>query len=76
MSWLKESVLIEASVVPKEKIASNLAEILHLDLTTCKVEDFAEFYLDFEFVKLQQLVAVLIQNSLKFKGTFEEKKPP
>ena len=33
----------------KEKIASNLAEILHLDLTTCKVEDFAEFYSDFEF---------------------------
>ena len=43
MSCMKESVLIE------EKIASNLAEILHLDLTTCKVEDVAEFYLDFEF---------------------------
>jgi hypothetical protein len=26
-----------------------LAEILHLDLTTCKVEDFAEFSSDFEF---------------------------
>jgi len=51
MSCMKESVLIEASVevVPKEKIASNLAEILHLDLTTCKVEDFAEFSSDFEF---------------------------
>ena len=35
-------------MVPKEKIASNLAEILHLNLTTCKVEDFAEFYSDFE----------------------------
>ena len=30
-------------------MASNLAEILHLDLTTCKLEDFAEFYSDFEF---------------------------
>ena len=51
MSCMKESVLIEASVevVPKEKIASNLDEILHLDLTTCKVEDFAEFSSDFEF---------------------------
>ena len=26
-----------------------MAEILHLDLTTCKVEDFAEFSSDFEF---------------------------
>ena len=26
-----------------------MAEILHLDLTTCKVEDFAEFASDFEF---------------------------
>ena len=26
-----------------------MAEILHLDLTTCKVEDFDEFYSDFEF---------------------------
>ena len=51
MSYMKESVLIEASVevVSREKFASNLAEILHLDLTTCKVEDFAEFYSDFEF---------------------------
>ena len=36
-------------MVPKEKIASNLVKIMHLDLTTCKVEDFAEFYSDFEF---------------------------
>ena len=36
-------------MVPKEKNASNLAEIMLLDLTTCKVEDFAEFYSDFEF---------------------------
>ena len=45
MSYMKESVLIEASVevVSREKFASNL------DLTTCKVEDFAEFYSDFEF---------------------------
>ena len=26
-----------------------MAEILHPDLTTCKVEDFVEFYSDFEF---------------------------
>ena len=36
-------------MVPKEKNASNLAEIMLLDLTTCKVEDFAEFSSDFEF---------------------------
>ena len=48
---MKESVLIEASVevVSREKFASNLAETLHLDLTTCKVEDFAEFSSDFQF---------------------------
>ena len=47
---MKAPVLTEASieVIPKEKIASNLAEILHLDLTSCKVEDFAEFSTDFE----------------------------
>ena len=35
-------------MIPKEKVASNLAEILRLDLTKCKVEDFAEFSTDFE----------------------------
>jgi len=50
MSCMKEPVLTEASieVIPKEKVASNLAEILRLDLTKCKVEDFAEFSTDFE----------------------------
>ena len=51
MSCMKDPVLTEASVevIPKEKIASNLVEILHLDLTRCKIEDFAEFSSDFEF---------------------------
>merc|ERR1719270_1117935 len=47
---MRDPVLTEASVevIAQEKIASNLAEILHLDLTTCKVEDFAEFSSDFQ----------------------------
>ena len=50
MSCLKEPVLTEASVevVPKSKVASELFEILQLELTECKVEDFAEFKADFK----------------------------
>ena len=46
---MRNPVLTEASieVVPSERVASNPAQILTLDLTTCKVVDFASFSSDF-----------------------------
>ena len=43
-------MLTEGSIeiVPNNCVVSNMAEILHLDLTKCKVEDFASFSSDFE----------------------------
>ena len=50
MSCMKEPVLTEASieVVPKNKVVSELCEILNLELTQCKIDDFASFKADFE----------------------------
>ena len=47
---MKDPVLTEGSVevVPSEKVKSNLAQILELDLTKCTIEDFASFESDFE----------------------------
>ena len=47
---MKDPVLTEGSVevVPSEKVKSQLAQILELDLTKCTIEDFASFESDFE----------------------------
>ena len=47
---MKDPVLTEASVevVPSDKVKSQLAQILELDLTTCTIEDFASFQSEFE----------------------------
>ncbi len=47
---MRKPVLTEGSIeiVPNNCVVSNMAEILHLDLTKCKVEDFASFSSDFE----------------------------
>ena len=52
MSCMKEPVLMEASIeiVPKNKVASELYEILNLRLTQCKINDFASFKADFELL--------------------------
>ena len=47
---MKDPVLTEASVevVPSDKVKSQLAQILELDLTKCNIEDFASFQSEFE----------------------------
>ena len=59
---MRDPVLVEGSIeiVQKDKIASDLVEILSLDLTTCQVSDFAEFSSDFELEMLQtcQITAI------------------
>ena len=47
---MKDPVLTEASVevVPSDKVKSQLAQILELDLTKCTIEDFASFQSEFE----------------------------
>ena len=47
---MKDPVLTEASVevVPSDKVKSQLAQILELDLTNCTIEDFASFQSEFE----------------------------
>ena len=55
MSCMKEPVLTEASIeiVPKDKIASEIHEILNLNLDKCKIQDFADFKSDFELKMVQ-----------------------
>ena len=50
MSCMKGPVLTEASVeiVPEDKVTSKASRVLQLDLTTCKLEDFASFESQFE----------------------------
>jgi protein arginine N-methyltransferase 3 len=59
---MKNPVLSEGSIeiVAKEKAVSQPAQILSLDLTTCKVEDFASFESDFslEVTKDCQITAI------------------
>lgn len=54
---MRDPVLTEASVeiVPESAVASNMFEILHLDLTKCKVEDFASFSSDFALEITQEV---------------------